>query len=427
MRLSVFTAAAAVTALAADKPFGDPFLFTSSHAYDCAAADRGRNPFPQSAAILLVSGGERRRVAPGLFASADPAVSFDGNRILFAAREKASSYWQIWEAAVAGGDPRQVTHCTGDCTNPLYLADGRIVYTRAAASGSELETADVKGQSPQRLTFAPGWHIAQDVLRDGRILFQSDGELYTVYPDGTGVESLRCDHGPVRSGARQVASGDVIFSVGRKLARFTSALATQVEIAQPDWNATGPVAEVAAGEWLVAVGKANGPFGLYFWRQSDGVLVPLETPAGANAVQPVLVRRRVPPKQFPSGLVPSRTTGNLLCLNARASYDPIREAVEEVQVYTRDATGNPVLLGHQSLAGDGSFYVEVPSDRPLRIELRNAAGETVSAEHGWFWMRPSEQRICVGCHMGPERSPENKVPEILLRSIVPEKMLGASQ
>jgi len=66
----------------------------------------------------------------------------------------------------------------------------------------------------------------------------------------------------------------------------------------------------------------------------------------------------------------------------------------------------------------------VPADRPLRIEMLDAAGRAVRSEHGWFWMRPSEQRICVGCHTGPERSPENKVPEVLLRSIIPEKLLG---
>jgi hypothetical protein len=98
-----------------------------------------------------------------------------------------------------------------------------------------------------------------------------------------------------------------------------------------------------------------------------------------------------------------------------------------VQVYTRDAAGAAVLLGRQDVAGDGSFYVQVPADKPLRIELLNAAGHAVRAEQGWFWMRPSEQRICVGCHTGPERSPENKVPEVLQRSIVPEKLLGATK
>jgi hypothetical protein len=125
--------------------------------------------------------------------------------------------------------------------------------------------------------------------------------------------------------------------------------------------------------------------------------------------------------------VETRKDGNLLCLDARQSKELIGEAIAAVQVYTRDSSGAPVLLGRQKVAGDGSFYVQVPADRPLRLEVVDANGRTVRAEHGWFWMRPSEQRICVGCHTGPERSPENKVPEILLRSILPEKLQGASK
>jgi len=309
----------------------------------------------------------------------------------------------------------------------LYVPDGRIAYTRASSAGSDIEIAGANGGSPQRLTFAPGRHVTQDVLRDGRILFQSDGELFTVYPDGTGVESLRCDHGPRRNGARQIASGDVIFNVGGRLARFTSALATQTDVAQPQGESAGPIAEVSPGTWVVSLRKPNRPFGLYLWTQEGSRTELLEAPAGMNAIQPAMLQPRTPAKQFPSGLVETRTNGNLLCLDARASKDPINEAIAIVQVYSRDAAGTPVLLGRQNVAGDGSFYVQVPADRPLRIELLNASGRTVRAERDWFWMRPSEQRICVGCHTGPERAPENKVPEILLRSIVPEKLLGATK
>jgi Hydrazine synthase alpha subunit middle domain len=399
-----------------------PLLYTAAPQYDAAAGLDGLNRFPKGATVILVSGTSKQRLTP-LYASADPAVSFDGNHILFAGRAAAGSHWQIWEVSASGGSPRQVTHCDADCTHPLYVPDGRIAYTRASSTGSNVEIANANGGSSQRLTFAPGRHVTEDVLRDGRILFQSNGELYTVYPDGTGVESLRCDHGPRRTDARQVSSGEVIFSVGGRLARFTPSLALQADLAQPDGEPAGPIAEVSAGRWIVSLRKSQGMFGLYLWAQESGQAVALETPPGTNTLQPVLVRPRVPPKQFPSGLVESRTTGNLLCLDARASRTPISEAVATVRVYTRDGAGVPALLGKQTIAGDGSFYVEVPADRPLRIELLNAAGHSVRAEQGWFWMRPSEQRICVGCHTGPERSPENKVPEILLRSIVPEKLL----
>jgi hypothetical protein len=151
----------------------------------------------------------------------------------------------------------------------------------------------------------------------------------------------------------------------------------------------------------------------------------VEAPQGVNAVEPVVVAVRVPPREFPSGLVVARTTGNLLCLNARESKNPVRGTIHSVRLYTRDATGAAQLLGQTTVASDGSFYVEVPADKPIRMELVDTAGAPLQAEEHWFWMRPSEQRICVGCHAGPERAPENKVPEILNQILTPVKMLGA--
>ena len=146
--------------------------------------------------------------------------------------------------------------------------------------------------------------------------------------------------------------------------------------------------------------------GLYRWSAETGASTALDAPHG---VQPVVVAPREPPRQFPSALVSTRTAGNLLGLNAGG---------KTVRVFTTSG-----MLGETQAAGDGSFYVQVPADRPLRIEVADAAGQTMRAEHGWFWMRPSEQRICVGCHPGPERAPENRTPEILLKSIEPVKML----
>jgi hypothetical protein len=48
-------------------------------------------------------------------------------------------------------------------------------------------------------------------------------------------------------------------------------------------------------------------------------------------------------------------------------------------------------------------------------------------EHGWFWARKGEQRICVGCHTGPERAPENRVPEVLLRSTTAADVTGTAK
>jgi hypothetical protein len=69
--------------------------------------------------------------------------------------------------------------------------------------------------------------------------------------------------------------------------------------------------------------------------------------------------------------------------------------------------------------------VKVPADKPIRFALLDAKGAVVRQEHGWFWIRRGEQRYCVGCHAGPERSSENRVPAVLLRTTTPVDLTGA--
>ena len=396
-----------------------PYIFTETPRYDPDAWLDGRDRFPVGASLILVTGDMVRELAPAFYASTDAAVSYDGRRVLFSGKPTPADPWQIWEVALEGGAPRLVARETADCLRPLYLPGGPVVYTRAGRDSSAIALAG----NAAPLSYAPGRYLTDDVLQDGRILFEAaqgarQRELFTVYPDGTGVEALRCDHGPDRGEARQLASGDYLFRSGTRLARITSALAAQTEVVQPEGKVFGPVAELAPGLWLVGLHTRRG-FGLYRWNATERQTAPVETPANASAVEAVVVAARTPPREFPSALVATRKAGNLLCLNARASRGSTNSAaVQTVRVLTQEG-----LLGETAVEPDGSFYIQVPADRPLRIELADAAGRTIQAEHGWFWMRPSEQRICVGCHAGPERAPENQVPEILLKTIVPVPML----
>ncbi len=87
-------------------------------------------------------------------------------------------------------------------------------------------------------------------------------------------------------------------------------------------------------------------------------------------------------------------------------------------------TARPVTLGLADVEKDGSFFIQVPGDRPLRFELLDASGKVLRKQQGWMWARGGEQRICVGCHAGPERAPENAVPAVLLRSTEPTNLAG---
>ena len=87
-------------------------------------------------------------------------------------------------------------------------------------------------------------------------------------------------------------------------------------------------------------------------------------------------------------------------------------------------TGHAVVLGAAPVESDGSFFVKVPGDKPIRFAVLDAKGAILRQEHGWFWARGGEQRICVGCHAGPERASENRVPAVLLRTTTPVDLTG---
>jgi hypothetical protein len=277
--------------------------------------------------------------------------------------------------------------------------------------------------------------LPTDVLRDGRILFESSypmggkgtPELYTLYSDGSGVESYRCDHGNARHSGRQVSSGDVVFASANGLSRFTSARAQEVPLDTPAGEYAGEAAETLAGDWLLTWRPdATSHFQVMRWRRSAGSLVPVAEDPSASLVQPTLITERTAPNRHPSALH-DWPNANLLCLNAYTSkYKFAAGSIHSVRLYTRDTNGAAKLLGMAPVELDGSFFVQVSTEQPLQIELLDTSGKTLKREAGWFWMRRGEQRACVGCHAGPETAPENAVPMILLKSTTPANMTGVT-
>jgi hypothetical protein len=415
-----------VAAVSGTPALPSPYIYTAAQRYDAAAPRTGGERFPAGAVLHLVSNGRDAVLIPGFASTADASVSFDGARVLFSGKQKPADRWQIWEAPLAGGTPRRVVAVPDDCITPFYLPADRVVFARRSPQGFGLQIASIAGGYVFPLTYIPGNQIVNDVLRDGRVLFEGAHpggaaagirDLYTVYTDGSGVETHRCDHTHDRHTAREVASGDIVFETGGKLARFTSARAVEVPIAQPAGEFAGPVAELPDGTWLVSWHRSpSSPLALYRWSPGEPKIQDL---LAAGAVQPVLVAARPRPKIHPSGLG-NREGANTLCLNVYTSRLRIAEgSVEKVRVWARDDRGAAVALGTARVESDGSFFLTTPADRGVRFELLDGTGKTVAAEKGWFWYRRGEQRVCVGCHAGPERAADNVQPMTLLRSTDP--------
>jgi hypothetical protein len=412
-----------------------PFLYTVAKIFEPLAWLRGADRFPSGAQIFLRNESGKHPLIPDFAASADPSLSFDGRKVLFAGKAHAGEPWQIWEVDLPAGAPRPITSFPEDCVRPFYLPDDRVVYARKRSGKFVIETKERTSNKNLVLTYTPSNALPTDVLRDGRILFEStyplgtDGtpEIYTVYSDGSGVESYRCDHGGPRHSARQEASGDTVFVTPHGLARFTSARAQQIIISAPSGEYAGDTTQTPAGEWLIAWrADAKALYHLMRWTPGANDLKLVLQEPDANLLQPVAIAPRTIPNRHPSGLH-DWANANLLCLNAYTSkYQFAAGSIYTLRLYTRDDTGRPKLLGSAPVERDGSFFVQVPNEQPLQFELLDASGKTLKREAGYFWMRRGEQRVCVGCHAGPETAPENAVPQILLKSTIPADLTGTA-
>ena len=421
-------------ALAEDKT-SPAFLYTAAKNYEPLAWMRGGDRFPSGATIMVHGSGEDRPLVPNFAASADPALSFDGQRLLFAGKVKPDAPWQIWEMPLAGGEPTRIISAAEDCIRPFYLPENRIVYAKRTGNQFVIEVASLSGADSLALTYGPASSLPADVLRDGRILFEAGyplgagatSELYTVYSDGSGVESYRCDHGSTRHLGKQINSGDIVFTTQHGIAKFTSALAHQVSLPVPAGEYAGEIAETTTDDWLLSWRPhPTDFFQLTDWTPGSPMLRPALEKQSLNALQPVLLREHLVPHRHPSGLH-DWPNANLLCLNAYTSkYRFTPDSIRSVRLYTRDSSGKAKLLGTAPVERDGSFFVHVPSEQPLQIELADGNGKTLKRESGFFWMRRGEQRACVGCHAGPETAPENAVPMTLLKSTTPADMTGGA-
>jgi Hydrazine synthase alpha subunit middle domain len=436
----LFCGFAATTARVLDVPV----LVTAAPVYQPLAALRGEERFPKGAQLLLVQGSSAEPLVAGFAATADANVSFDAKTVLFAGKKAANDPWQIWELTFADRKVRKVVDSPTDVVRPLYLPGNRLVFARHGPHAFQMAVAGLDGKNELPLTYMAASALPADVLADGRILFEAGfplgsgatPELFLVYSDGSGVESYRCDHGSARWGGHQLASGDVVFTHGATMARFTSPLAHEAPVVAPHADYAGGIAETSSGEWLVSARSLpTAPFALKLWKPAfatrtnpvTAAMITLFSRKGENLIDPVLVAPRVRPRQHPSALH-DWNYANLLALDARQSRDgALKTTPSQLRLETQDATGRTVTMGTSPVEPDGSFFVKVPPDQPIRFSLLDGKGAVVRQEHGWFWIRRGEQRICVGCHVGPEHAAENNVPAVLLRSTTPVDLSGTDK
>lgn len=352
--------------------------------------------------IALAGPGEEPRVLTGAFwSAASPAVSYDGRRFLFAGRREAAAPVRIWEMRLDGSGERAVTPERGEPADPAYLPDGRIVFSDEvpprprSRGGRALFSCAPDGSDARRLTFGPDGEARPAVLADGRVRFERPAV-------------------PADPGATPAARGG---TAARPVALAMHPDGTGAALLHGD-GVPGPAPEILSG---------------------------VRPPAGRMIAGAVRVAARPVPPVLTSVVNASRATGTLLCLDVYASQDPAvaslpRGAIGRIRVAAArpgpapdgvaadgvaaggagagpDVPGDDVL-GEAPILPDGSFFVEVPADTPLRLTLLHTDGRPLAALASGIWVRPNENRGCVGCHEERDRAPENRQPLAVLRPAV---------
>lgn len=408
--------------------------------------------YPAGSRIVLVTAGSPPgsawEISRGLVAAGEPALGPDGRQVLFSGKATADSAWQIYRAMMDGGAPEPLTGEAAGAMNPAWLPGGRFVFSAPvpstrAPSIPALYSASITGGPPVRLTFGLVGATDPTVLADGRILFVSGvpevpgTSLFTINNDGTEPTPFAAQHGePVHvRRPRETTDGRVVLVAEPVGSSGSGARVEQVRMARP-YRSREVVWPAESGKWLAVEPLADGALlGALKGAPASGSslrggLYRLPVASGASPAEPrVLVEAtgwqnlealsataRFRPRGRISSVDPHRPDAMLLCLDARVTdRGPVQRTPTRVRIYegsTRDEVARPPSA---PLAADGSFLVKVTPDVALGVELLDDAGVVVRRCPPSFWLRPGENRTCVGCHEPHNRAPENARPLAVLQ------------
>jgi hypothetical protein len=111
---------------------------------------------------------------------------------------------------------------------------------------------------------------------------------------------------------------------------------------------------------------------------------------------------------------PAKRTGQILCLDINdttltAGKEPAPKA-SRVRITLANGPESCRVLGEVPVQEDGSFMAEVPADVLLGFEALDEQGQVLRRESPSIWLRPGENRSCVGCHARHNRAPHNDRP-----------------
>jgi len=410
------------------------------------------------------SRGKVVHLTAGFLSARDPAVSFDGKKILFAGKRKEGEPWQIWQMDGSGENKIQITHGTGDCVSPLYVGslfhlDDKAPTRKIAYLGANhLYTCDLDGQNPQRITYNLYPEFSPDILPNGRIIFSSlknSGfepgpgktlDLLAVNIDGTDLMGYLAGFAvPGDKEMVRVARDGRVYFIQSDISQWLGGGTPAYVSARRPAHSYNVVAPAGKGFYHSPCPLPDGSLVVsYRIREKDSLYrLFLLTPGtkqkflqkkslyASNDYHCVDAHVLVPHpvvKGRSSFVDHNRETGVFYCIDAYISDRPeVKQltpgSIKQVRVLEgvfldREPAAARRILGTAPVEPDGSFHIRVPAKTPLAFQLLDKEGKVITSQLTWTWVMPRESRGCIGCHEDRELAPPNQLPLAVLKPAV---------
>jgi hypothetical protein len=331
---------------------------------------------------------------------------------------------------------RKITSSSENCTDPAYLPDGRLVFSKltnndTVKSAHCLYSCKPDGSDLRQITFSPCNYFSTIVLKDGRLLTVSNclipdrgGPVLTVMrPDGTKAARF-CQtsfSGSLIGSPHETTDGRILFneSAGGNQApgdlisvSYNRPLFSRINLSSEITEDISFVLPLNSDKYLVSCrNSGDGRFALHeFDPKAKLIGQVIYSDPEYHILEAFTLEAVERPKKLPSEVDMEVKTGLLFCQNINFTDRPTTGTFAAFpKAGTIEVLGVDTTYGVVTVEEDGSFYLKVLADTPFRIRTLNEKGNTVNGPGSWLWLRPNERRGCVGCHEDPEMVPENRV------------------
>jgi hypothetical protein len=416
--------------------------------------------------VRLLPDGSLQILSEGFYSARDPDVSFDGERILFSGKRRATSRWQIYEMAPDGSGVRQVVDTPMDCRQPIYQSTFYVITSDEPwrqisfvgwtdAQHSSPYSAKLDGTAVRRITHTPYGETDPFLMPDGRILFAGrqnnrpepgdrdrvalfatnlDGTDYAIFAGDEGARFKRMPCVTAQRLAVFVESEEPTPDGAGRLAAVSTRrnLHSHRELTGPSDGLYHSPAPLPNGEILVSRRPADGggSHGVYRLDPASGRVTLIYDDPQRDDIQAKSLSPRSEPDGRSSVVNAEDPTGILYGLDVYTTDLEQREwlapgSVKRLRVFEGVPERNPSAsgsaprprtrkLGEIDVERDGSFNIRVPANTPIRLQLLDEDGLALRT-CDWIWVRNKEARGCIGCHEDAELTPENRMVEAVTK------------